>query len=245
MTRSRSRGRVRYSTKYQDRSGGNLPARMLIVTEDEVTEVEYFDCLKSELDLGSDQVVVVSSGGQNSPAQIVEQACKRLRKSNEVFKYVYCVFDMDGKMGNFKKGIEAVQKMKKNRDDIEKIEAITSVPCFEFWLWLHDSKEKPRYEIKGNPCQKLKRQIKKLGLFKNYSTKGGKRGQIESIFSSLYDNRHKALEEAKLIFKNAEGVGEEIYSENPSTRVYVVLETLEKMSAEKKKAKRLENRNTR
>ena len=47
---------------------------------------------------------------------------------------------MDGDDRSFRDGIEAVQQMKKDNGDIEVVEAITSVPCFEFWLWLHEGK---------------------------------------------------------------------------------------------------------
>lgn len=227
MTRSRSRGRVRFDTKYKGRISSDLPTRVLIVTEGEVTEKEYFECLRRKLDLGCRQVVVISSGGETSPTQVVEYAQKRLRKTNGVFKYVYCVFDMDGKRNSFKKGIEAVQRMKKDRTDIEKIEAITSVPCFEFWLWLHVSDRKPPYPTTGSPCKMLKSDIRKFDLFENYSTA---EGLIESIFSSLDNKRSAALRRARSIFRNAKGVEDGIYFENPSTRMYVIVEDLERMS---------------
>lgn len=238
MTKSRGRGRVRNSTKYQDKPSAELPSRMLIVTEGEVTEVEYFKCLRAELGLGQRQVVVIGSDGEAAPVQVVKHAQQKLERDDN-FKYVYCVFDMDGDKDRFEKGIRAVQKMKQH---IEKIEAITSVPCFEFWLWLHVTDRIRSYPTTGNPCQMLKSDIMEFDLFENYSTSAG---IIESIFDSLDSKRSDALKLAKYIFENAEGVGEGIYLENPSTRVYVVVEDLQRMSSEKKKAKRLESQNTR
>lgn len=240
MTRMKDRGRVRSVKKRRNKAGGNLPARMLIVTEGEVTEKEYFECLRDELGLGRRQVVVISSGGETSPVQVVEHARARLAKKDDNFKYVYCVFDMDGNKDRFRNGIAAVEEMKKCKGNFKEIEAITSVPCFEFWLWLHVTNRIRPYPITGSPCRMLKSDIEEYNIFKNYSKNGC---HVRPIFSSLDDKRIAALSQARSLLENAEG--EEIYLKNPSTRVYVVVEDMERLSSRKKKAKKLEIRSTR
>ena len=233
MTRLKRRSRIDSRTNRRRKTSGDMRDRMLIVTEGQVTEKEYFECLKAKLGLGRHQVIVISSDGETTPAQVVENARKRLEREKD-FKYVYCVFDMDGDDRSFRDGIKAVQKMKKDNGDIEAVEAITSVPCFEFWLWLHEGKKIRPYPTTGKPCQMLKKDIKKLDLFKNYSTKTG---LIESIFDSLYSKRGNALKYAKSISDNAVDEGEGVYWRNPSTRVHVVVEHLERMSSDRKRAK--------
>lgn len=241
MRRSKGRSRLGSGSKRKHKTSGDMFDRVLIVTEGRVTEKEYFECLKAKLGLGSHQVVVLGSEGESTPVQVVENAQRRLENRGEDFKYVYCVFDMDGDDRRFRDGIAAVQKMEKDNGDIEKVEAITSVPCFEFWLWLHVSDRIRPYPTTGNPCQILKKDIKKFDLFKNYSTKAG---LMKSIFESLDENRGDALNQSNSIFDNAEDE-EQIYWRNPSTRVCVVVEHLKGMSSERKKEKRRKIRNAR
>lgn len=228
MTRSRQRKGIRHYTDYQDGRRQRAPVEVLIVTEGKNTEKEYFMCLKDEVKPKRHHVKIVKANG-TAPTNVVNHAKMMIKKGKNI-KFVYCVFDRDGKKRNFENAVKEVQKMNKEKGKIEKIEAITSIPCFEFWFSLHVRAKYPEYDGMASPCARMEDDIKKFKPFKNYSKK---QNYVTSIFEDLKSKRTTALNRATSISENAEG--DEIYSKNPSTRVGVLVEDLMNMGSSKSK----------
>lgn len=90
--------------------------------EDEVAEL-----------LSNANITILPADGSD-PVSIVRHALKLFQRAEGGYDRVYCVFDRDGHV-NYQQALDQVAKSplgKKGR-----LFAITSVPCFEFWVLLH------------------------------------------------------------------------------------------------------------
>lgn len=228
MTRFKKRRGISRDMYYQDGRRQRTPVGVLIVTEGKNTEKEYFTCLKDELKPKRHHVNIVKAKG-TAPMNVVKHAKLMITKGKNI-KFVYCVFDRDGKTKNFNDAVAEVQSMNKGEGNVKKIEAITSIPCFEFWFSLHVRDKRPKYDGMDSPCKRMEGDIKNFTPFNNYSKD---QGYVPSIFDDLKKKRSDALDRANSILKNVEG--DEIYSENPSTRVCVLVEDLIEMGSNKSK----------
>ena len=199
--------------------------RVLIVTEGTVTEPEYFRLLAADLGIGGQRVTVVSSR-TSSPMQVVGQALKRVPKVGGSFDYVYCVFDRDTH-ANYDEAVSLVERMAKDNRPKRKVAAITSIPCFEYWLYLHVVDSATSYSGVASPCRKLTNDLKKHPLFKNYSKK---KGWMAANFEKLAANRGDAVKHSSKRLANARRAGEKPHSEDPSTRIHIVVDDLKKLS---------------
>lgn len=109
--------------------------RYLIVCEGTKTEPHYFRELLDDL-LIRPQTVRIAPNDGVSPDRVVAHALHLYEEdaaSGDAFDTVYCVFDRD-KHTTFD---AAVQRTKDLGDAGKPLIAITSTPCFEFWLLLH------------------------------------------------------------------------------------------------------------
>ncbi len=109
--------------------------RYLIVCEGTKTEPHYFRDLLDDLKIRS-QVVRIAPNDGVSPDRVVAHALVLYAEdaaAGDAFDTVYCVFDRD-KHTTFD---AAVQRTKDLTAEGKPFEAITSTPCFEFWLLLH------------------------------------------------------------------------------------------------------------
>lgn len=199
------------------------PPCALIVTEGKVTEKEYFRLLADELGLGRQRVTVTSSKGA-SPMQVVARARKWLERQGTL-EYVYCVFDRDTH-ASYDEAVSLVQQMAKDGYATEKIEAITSIPCFEYWCFLHVSDSTASYSGVDSPCDKLTKEMKKHAPFEDYKKS---REWMSTNFTALAANRGEAVKRAKRILSHAKKAGSKAHSEDPSTRVHIVVERLKKI----------------
>lgn len=114
--------------------------RVLIVCEGEKTEPNYLQELIAHYQLSSANVAIKGDGG-SAPNSVVEYAIELFGKSPD-YDRVYCVFDKDGHV-TFDAAVQRVRDhtltRKQDRASLGKahFEAITSTPCFEFWVLLH------------------------------------------------------------------------------------------------------------
>lgn len=114
--------------------------RVLIVCEGEKTEPNYLQELIAHFQLSSANVAIKGDGG-SAPTSVVEYAVELFGKSPD-YDRVYCVFDKDGHV-TFDAAVQRVRDhtltRKQGRASLGKahFEAITSTPCFEFWVLLH------------------------------------------------------------------------------------------------------------
>ena len=192
-----------------------------------MTEAEYFRLLAADMGLGRQQVVIASNPA-SSPMQVVNLAKKKLAQTGR-FDHVYCVFDRDTH-ANYDEAVSLVQRMAKDSRFKRKVAAITSVPCFEYWCLLHVGDSAASHSGTGSPCARLTKELKKHALFKNYSKT---KGWMSANFEKLATNRDDAVKRSKRRLANARKAGEKVHSEDPSTRVHIIVDDLKRLSETK------------
>jgi hypothetical protein len=109
--------------------------RYLIVCEGTKTEPHYFLELLTDLNIRP-QVVRIAPNDGVSPDRVVAHALHLYGEDavlGDTYDTVYCVFDRD-RHTTFD---AAVQRIKDLASEGKPLVAITSTPCFEFWLLLH------------------------------------------------------------------------------------------------------------
>lgn len=113
---------------------------VLIVCEGEKTEPNYLREMIGYLQLSGTNVKVTGDCG-SAPKSVVAEAIKRFDDDPQ-FDRVFCVFDRDGHAG-YAGSVQRVREHRLERRDGRTrlgratFEAITSVPCFEYWVLLH------------------------------------------------------------------------------------------------------------
>lgn len=199
------------------------PDRVLIVTEGEKTEPAYFRKLIAELGLTTAKVQIVGDGG-SAPISVAEEAKRNLQRDSD-FEQVYCVFDRD-RHASYDEAIQAVTSLAGKKGYGSKtILPITSVPCFELWYLLHCSDSRKPYESAatgGSPAEALINDLKAIDpCFKDY----GKAG-CDQFFEKIAPHRGDAGAKSRRFIAEATSEGAKEYHENPSTRVYKVVDAL-------------------
>jgi hypothetical protein len=127
--------------KQLERKKPQRPAydRILIVTEGEKTEVNYFEEIRRYYRLSSTHIRVCNSPYGTTPLQVVEYARDRCRETFE-WERVFCVIDRDDHQG-YAEALNLAQALdSRERNDLGQpigFSAIPSNPCFELWLLLH------------------------------------------------------------------------------------------------------------
>lgn len=190
------------------------PKPVLILTEGEKTEKQYFDELVLKLDVGAS--VEVFEKVKSAPIRIAEKA-RTFIEEEEDYEVIYCVFDKDTH-ASYDRALELINSIDGTRS--VEVHAISSVPCFEFWLLLHSSYSDRSYSSAGD----VRRELKKIPEFKDYdkSIQG-------ALFEYLFRFRGTASDHAERVLNSARVHQGKVrhHHENPSTRVHIVLETLE------------------
>jgi hypothetical protein len=187
-----------------------LKKRFLIICEGSKTEVGYFEDLRNALNLSQENVQIQHV--DTSPKKIVEfalGACSK-KRARQWFDEVFCVFDRD----NHCSFDEAVCQINAHK----KLNAITSTPCFEFWLLLHFGyTDKP---FNGTPNKSIgdhaKAELKLKPGFENYE-------KSDSVYKKLSDKTENAIRNAKKLEKSSHG-------ENPSTQVHLLVLALQELA---------------
>jgi hypothetical protein len=120
-------------------SRGPYP-RVLIVSEGEKTEPNYFEEIRREFRLHTANVWVLPSEAGTNPVQIVQFAEDAFRKSGKAFDQVYAVFDRDDHL-RFDEALEKAAaldgKLRSDEKEPVPFQVVPSIPCFELWLLLH------------------------------------------------------------------------------------------------------------
>ena len=222
-------------SRRQPKSGSDLkrraafrqePDRVLIVTEGSKTEPDYFGSLIEELGLTTAKIVIVGDGG-SAPISVVEDAKRRLSQDDD-FEHIYCVFDRD-RHPSYEQALQALNGLAGSKGFKAKVVmAIPSVPCFELWYLLHVSNSRKPYEAAatgGSPGQALLSDLCKHTEFENYAKSG-----CDAFYEAISPNRETAIQRAKAFLQAANAEGTPEYHENPSTRVHLVVEGLQKIA---------------
>lgn len=150
------RGQIARDFKRKKSSRSGQP-KILIVCEDSKSGAYYFEDLKK--DFGLTAVVVEGERCGSAPISVVDFAISEYDKSKneDRFDRVYCVFDGD-KPHECAPALRKIEAQK----PINTFFAITSTPCFEFWLLLHFSYTTAAFSTKGNksPCDCAVKQLR-------------------------------------------------------------------------------------
>ncbi|MCF6346619.1 MAG: RloB family protein [Thiomicrorhabdus sp.] len=107
--------------------------RVLIVCEGEKTEPHYFSELKDHYRLNSANIKITGDCG-SSPCSVLDKAEElqdQESKKGDAYDKIYCVLDKDCHT-SYRETVSKINDLKE-----EGFEAVTSVPCFEYWLLLH------------------------------------------------------------------------------------------------------------
>ncbi len=110
----------------------NVARRILIVCEDDKSSPNYFRAIIQKYRLSA-AAVVVGSGHQTQPIQVVDLAIERRERAKEStqetpFDETWCVID-----GEYGKKIANARA----RANAKNIKLAISTPCFEYWVLLH------------------------------------------------------------------------------------------------------------
>lgn len=187
--------------------------RVLIVCEGSKTELNYLRDLRDSLKLSSANIEIYGNSG-SSPKSVVWYAKRRLSEEKEkgdTYDKVYCVFDKD----THSSYTQAINECKKtSRAQI--CCAITSVPCFEYWLLLHHEYSTKPFTSAGNrsACDNLIRDLRKH--LRNYS-KGTK-----GWFNELNNRTDQAISHSEQALQAAYKHG----TDNPTTRMHELVKFL-------------------
>jgi hypothetical protein len=121
--------------------------RILIVSEGDKTEPNYFNEIRKFHRFPTANVLVLPSDKGTAPIQVVEYAAELFRKGDphkriqpRAFEQVFAVFDRDDHESYFdalRLAESLDQKLKNDAKQLVRFHAIASVPCFELWLLLH------------------------------------------------------------------------------------------------------------
>ena len=193
---------------------------ILIVTEGKKTEKEYFDNLIQRLDVSGSIDVIEKS--KSAPTRVVEKAKESIDKKED-YEIIYCVFDKDNHK-DYDRALEMITSID-GTNSIE-VHAITSVPCFEYWLYLHSAYTDGPY----SSAKEIRNNLEQIPKFKDYD-KSIQGALFEYLFKYRLKAKNNAIRALKAARQHQRAPKE--HHENPSTRVHIVLEKLEHYHAMK------------
>lgn len=179
--------------------------RFLIVCEGTKTEPNYFNELVASLGIHPQTVKIAPNNG-SSPDRIVEHALKLYDDDalgGDSFDKVFCVFDRDMHT-TFDAAVQRIHDLKR-ADKSKPFEAITSSPCFEYWLLLHFGLTDQPFHAAGKKsvCDNLVVQLRKKPGFKHYN-----KGQ-QGVYALLKGEKTaSAIAAARQVRQGAEATGQ-------------------------------------
>lgn len=198
--------------------------RVLIVCEGSKSEPNYLKELIARYRLSSANVVITGDSG-SAPKSIVDHAIKQFARDAD-YDSVFCVFDRNGH-STFDEAVQRVRdktlvrRAGKRKIGEARFEAITSIPCFEYWILLH-------YQYTTSPMPHfadVEPHLKAIPDLAHYS-KGA-----YGLFELTYQSLSTALKNADRANQAARSSG----SDNPSTQMPVLIRYLLELA--KKKAR--------
>jgi RloB-like protein len=178
--------------------------RFLIVCEGTKTEPLYLRDLILDLGIRHHTVKIEPNDGA-SPDRIVAHAVKRYDEDalgGDSFDKVFCVFDRDTHT-TFEAAVQTIDGLKAGKHP-KPFEAITSSPCFEYWLLLHFGFTDQAFHAAGKKsvADQVVSLLKTKPGFAKYS-----KGQ-NNIYNLVKNYTNKAVTHAKRGRKNAAVTGQ-------------------------------------
>lgn len=196
-------------------------AKVLIVCEGEETEPNYFQELRDHYRLEATNVVI--SGDCGSDPMSIYAAARDIqvthRNAGDPFDRVYCVFDQDSH-ASFQQALDAIARAR----PANTWTAITSVPCFEFWILLHFTYTTQAFRAAGgiSACRQVIRELQRY--LPDYE-----KGR-EGLFNQLHDQLDFAMANARRALQHAQAAG----TDSPTTLVHKLVEELRSLNSEAK-----------
>ncbi len=185
---------------------------VLIVCEGEKTEPNYIAGLCEELQLSTANIKVLGIGAD--PLTIVNYAIEEYDRYKD-YDQVYCVFDKD-EHSTYQAALDKILTCQNRKENKVPIHAITSVPCFEYWLLLHFVDSAKPYVRSGNKTAG----DQLLNAIRVHISKY-KKGHPD-IYGIVKTNISIAITRAKRIANQQE----KSQTDNPTTRFYQLIEYL-------------------
>lgn len=196
--------------------------RFLIVCEGTKTEPYYLQELLSDLNIRHHKVEIARNN-DSSPDKVVGRAIELFDEdalSGDAFDQVFCVFDRDTHE-HFHTAVREINDLNNSKKTLT-YHAITSEPCFEYWLLLHFGYTDRPFHAAGKKSvgDQVVCQLKTKPGFKQYG-----KGQKET-YQLLKANLEKAMIYAERGRDNAVRTGQT----NPITHVDVLVAALKSLA---------------
>jgi hypothetical protein len=190
--------------------------RVLIVCEGEKTEPLYLSELNTDLRIRPQTVKIAPHNG-SSPDRVCAHGIALFEEDarlGDSYDAVYFVFDRD-KHPSYR---AVVQQLMDCKSAGRPFHAVTSIPCFEYWLLLHFGFTDQPFEAAGNKSAAdcLIAELRTMPGFKQYG-----KGQT-GIYTLLKEKLPTAIQHAARGLNNATQTGEE----NPTTRMHELVQAL-------------------
>jgi len=199
--------------------------RILIVCEGSKTEPNYFNEMTQQLRLSTNVLITGDCG--SDPRSVVRAAIDQFN-SDRSLDYVYCVFDRDAHVG-YDEALVQVHDKRLRRvisgksAGNAKFSAVPSVPCFEYWVLLH-------FEFTTAHMARFSDVLPRLKVHSPLSSYDKGQGGLYAILES---KQTTALEHAKRADHAAASVG----TDNPTTKLPMLVEHLLRLSKQMNKPK--------
>jgi len=195
---------------------------VLIVCEGSKTEPNYLREVVAHYRLSVANVEITGNGG-SAPMSVVDQAIKLFEKDPD-YNAVFCVIDCDSHT-TFHQALAQVRdtilnrRIGKRKIGKARFEAITSIPCFEFWILLHycnTTAHMARYAD-------VELRLKAISALATYVK--GRRG----LFAVTQDLLNTALINADRAKRAAANTG----TDNPTTLMPILIRYLQDLAIKK------------
>ena len=211
MARHKPRSARTYRRKEKVRESYDV---VLIVCEGSKTEPEYFEGLKRAYRLSGANIKIVPGDG-NDPVSIVKHALAEYRKGG--YDRAFCVFDRDGH-ANYYEALDRAASSPPGKKG--RLEAVTSVPCFEIWVLLHFVYTTAPFAVAGgkSACEKVIEAVREhLPEYEKTMT---------DVFQKLQPNVDTAVTHAERLVQHNRDTG----SKNPATTVHELVKYLRNLT---------------
>ncbi len=193
--------------------------KVLIVCEGQKTEPHYFNEILRVYKISSANVRVDGNCG-SSPSSVVEKAEELYQQEvkNDPYDRVYCVFDKDSH-STFSNALDRIKNLKPKNTFF----AVTSIPCFEYWILLHFKyTSKPYYSVgKKSSGDMVMSDLN--NAWPEYKK------NMEGVFKSIFDK----LESAKKYAIRANNEANANQTDNPTTEVHELVSYLQEIKIKK------------
>ncbi|NEV63259.1 RloB family protein [Thiorhodococcus minor] len=175
--------------------------------------------LRDDLGLNPANVVITGDCG-SSLDSVALHAIRRFEQEPD-FERVYCVFDRD-QHEDYKKASDRIgtKTLRRRNGDPALFRAITSVPCFEYWLLLHSGyNTAPFYPTQSrSPCAPVIAALKQASI-RDYEK------AMRGVYERSKPRLQRAIQNAERALKAAVAAG----TDNPTTCMHEsVIETCRK-----------------